>query len=187
MRSSAGGPNDLLLATGNRDHPGATPPRRSRRAEPIPGEAVAQGKVVLRRQDRLVGDRWTTTQDRHLDHHNGSTSTAPYYHLSGERMERVGEGVYEVRRGTFTTCEGDDPIWSFRFGSSTADLNSALYGTGASFWLRNIPIIPFLPFFGTAIRRERQTGFLYPEFGNSSSKGAFLKSPSSGRSATARI
>ncbi len=43
--------------------------------------------------------------------------------------------------------------------------------------MRNIPIIPFFPFFGAAIRRERQTGFLYPEFGNSSTKGAFLKIP----------
>ena len=43
--------------------------------------------------------------------------------------------------------------------------------------MRNIPIIPFVPFFGAAIRRERQTGFLYPEVGNSSTKGAFLKIP----------
>ena len=103
-------------------------------------------------------------------------------------MERVGEGVYEVRRGTFTTCEGDAPIWSFNFGSSTADLNDFVYGTGASFWVRNIPLIPFLPFFGAAIRRERQTGFLFPEVRQLGQKGASpQRSPSSGRSATARI
>ena len=187
-----GGPNDLLVATGNVEiTQGATRLLADRvELNRDTGEVVAQGKVVFfDGQDRLVGDR----VDYNLKTgtgivHNGSTSTAPYYHLSGERMERVGDGIYEVRRGTFTTCEGDDPIWSFKFGSSTADLNEALYGTGASFWVRNIPIIPFLPFFGAAIRRERQTGFLYPEFGNSSTKGGVRsRSPSSGRSATARI
>jgi LPS-assembly protein len=176
-----GGPNDLLVATGNVEiTQGATRLLADRvELNRDTGEVVAQGKVVFfDGQDRLVGDR----VDYNLKTgtgivYNGSTSTAPYYHLSGERMERVGEGIYEVRRGTFTTCEGDDPIWSFKFGSSTANLNDALYGTGASFWVRNIPIIPFFPFFGAAIRRERQTGFLYPEIGNSSTKGAFLKIP----------
>src|ERR1700675_118167 len=152
-----GGPNDLLVATGNVEiTQGATRLLADRvELNRDTGEAVAQGKVVFfDGQDRLVGDR----VDYNLKTgtgvvYNGSTSTAPYYHVSGERMERVGEVIYEVRRGTFTTCEGDDPIWSFRFGSSTADLNDAFYGTSASFWVRNIPLIPFVPFFGAAIRR----------------------------------
>src|SRR6185503_10293263 len=123
-----GGPNDLLVATGNVEiTQGATRLLADRvELNRDTGEVVAQGKVVFfDGQDRLVGDR----VDYNLKTgtgivYNGSTSTAPYYHLSGERMERVGEGIYEVRRGTFTTCEGDDPIWSFKFGSSTADLNS---------------------------------------------------------------
>jgi LPS-assembly protein len=176
-----GGPNDLLVATGNVEiTQGATRLLADRvELNRDTGEVVAQGKVVFfDGQDRLVGER----VDYNLKTgtgiiYNGSTSTAPYYHLSGERMERVGNGIYEVRRGTFTTCEGDDPAWSFKFGSSTADLNDVVYGTGASFWVRNIPLIPFVPFFGMAIRRERQTGFLFPEFGNSSTKGAFLRVP----------
>src|SRR2546422_4496971 len=30
---------------------------------------------------------------------------SPSYRIAGERLERVGEGVYRVRRGIFTTCE----------------------------------------------------------------------------------
>lgn len=176
-----GGPNDLLVATGNVEiTQGATRLLADRvEVNRDTGEAVAQGKVVFYDgQDRLVGDR----VDYNLKTgtgvvYNGSTSTEPYYHLSGERMERVGDGIYQVRRGTFTTCEGDDPVWSFKFGDSTADLNEAVYGTNASFWVKNIPILPFVPFFGAAIRRERQTGFLFPEFGNSSKKGASIKVP----------
>src|SRR5437660_862896 len=95
----------------------------------------------------------------------------------GERMERLVESVYHVKKGVFTTCEGDPPAWAFHFGSATADLNEFLYGTDASFWVRNIPLIPFVPFFAAAIRRERQTGFLFPKFGESSRLGYYTELP----------
>src|SRR5262245_23339784 len=176
-----GGSNDLFIATGNVEIiQGATRLLADRvEVNQQTGAVVAQGKVVFYDgNDRIGGER----VDYNLKTgtgvaYNGTTSTSPCSHRSGERMERVGEGIYEIRRGTFTTCEGDNPIWSFRFGSSTADLNDFIYGTGASFWVRNIPLVPFVPFFGTAIRRERQTGFLFPEFGSSNTKGGILKVP----------
>jgi LPS-assembly protein len=82
-----------------------------------------------------------------------------------------------VKKGVFTTCDGDPPDWAFHFGSATADLNEFLYGTNASFWVRNIPLIPFVPFFAAAIRRERQTGFLFPKFGESSRLGYYTELP----------
>ena len=176
-----GGPNDLLIATGNVEITQGASRILADRVElnRDTGEVVAQGKVVFfDGQDRLVGDRVGYNLKTGTGVvYNGSTSTAPYYHLSGERMERMGDGIYRVRRGTFTTCEGDDPPWSFKFGDSTLDLNEAIYGTGASFWVRNIPLIPFVPLFGAAIRRERQTGFLFPEFGNSNQRGLYAKIP----------
>ncbi|MEK7387103.1 MAG: LPS assembly protein LptD, partial [candidate division NC10 bacterium] len=88
------------------------------------------------------------------------------------------DSVHRVRRGIFTTCEDDaSPAWSFRFGSATADLDDLIYGTNASFWVKDIPLIPFVPFFAAAIRRERQTGFLPPKFGSSSRKGFFTEIP----------
>jgi LPS-assembly protein len=96
---------------------------------------------------------------------------APYYRIGGERMDRLGESVYKIQRGVFTTCEDDPPTWSFKFGSATADLEDFVYGSNASFWVKDVPLIPFFPFFAAAIRRERQTGFLFPKLGTSSSKG----------------
>src|SRR3989441_808508 len=92
--------------------------------------------------------------------------------------DRVGEGVYRVRRGIFTTCEdGESPAWSFRFGSATADLEDLIYGTNASFWAKGVPLVPFFPFFAAAIRRERQTGLLPPVFGTSGRRGFFAEIP----------
>src|SRR2546430_7817405 len=90
----------------------------------------------------------------------------------------MGGSVYRVRRGIFTTCDDDkSPAWSFRFGEATADVDDLVYGTNASFWAKDVPLIPFFPFFAAAIRRERQTGFLPPVFGTSSRRGFFTEIP----------
>jgi LPS-assembly protein len=143
------------------------------------GDAVATGRVTFYDgEDRLTGDRidYNIKTGTGVVHH-GRASTAPYYRLGGERMERVGESVYRVRRGFFTTCEDDPPSWAFHFDEATADLEDHLVGTGASFWVKDIPLIPFFPFFAAAIRRERQTGFLFPVFGTSSRRGAYAEIP----------
>ncbi len=176
-----GGPNDLLIAIGNVELTQGASRLLADRVElnRDTGEAVAQGKVIFfDGEDRLVGNR----VDYNLKTgtgvvYDGSTVTPPYYHLSGERMDRIGEGIYRVRQGVFTTCEGDEPDWAFKMGSGVANLNEGIYGTGGSFWVRNLPLIPYVPFFAAAIRRERQTGFLYPEFGSSSTKGLYAKVP----------
>src|SRR5262245_8658809 len=176
-----GGAQDLLIAVGNVElTQGATRLLADRiELNRDTGEAVAQGKVVFfDGQDRLVGER----VDYNLKTgtgvvYNGSTAAEPYYRVSGERMDRIGEGVYSVRRGVFATCEGDEPDWSFRFNAGEVELDEMAYGTTASFWVRNIPLLPYIPFFAAAIRRERQTGFLFPEYGSSTTQGFIAKVP----------
>jgi LPS-assembly protein len=176
-----GGGQDLLIAIGNVElTQGATRLLADRiELNRDTGEAVAQGKVVFfDGPDRLVGER----VDYNLKTgtgvvYNGSTSAEPYYRVSGERMDRIGDGVYSVRRGVFTTCEGAEPDWSFRFNAGEVELDEMAYGTTASFWVRNIPLLPYVPFFAAAIRRERQTGFLFPEYGSSTTQGFIAKVP----------
>jgi LPS-assembly protein len=176
-----GGATDLLIAVGNVEITRGGSRLLADRVELSreTGQAVAQGKAVFYDgPDRLVGERI----DYNLKTgtgvvHNASAFSAPFYRLSAERMDRVGESIYEVRRGVFTTCEGDDPSWSFHFGSGTADLDEVVYGRDASFWLKGVPVLPWVPFFAAALRRERQSGFLFPEYGQSSRKGFFTRVP----------
>ena len=175
------GPENLLVATGNVELTKGTTRLMADRIElnRATGDAVAQGRVIFYDgEDQLTGQRIE---------YNVKTGTgvvyqaeargAPYYRLSGERMERLGENVYRVKQGVFTTCEDDPPDWAVHFGSGTADLNEFVYGTNASFWVRTVPLIPYFPFFAAAIRRERQTGFLFPKFGYSTRKGAYGEFP----------
>lgn len=181
-RLEAVGPDDLLVATGNVEITRGTARLLADRVElnRATGDAVAQGRVIFYDgEDRLTAER--------IDYnvrtgtgvvYRGQAHTAPYYRIAGERMERLSDSVYRVYRGIFTTCEDEGaPAWSFRFGSATADLESYIWGTSASFWIKQVPVIPFVPFFAAAIRRERQTGFLFPRFGSSSNKGLFVEIP----------
>jgi LPS-assembly protein len=176
-----GGATNLVVATGNVEIVRGATRLLADRVElnRDTGEAIAQGKVVFfDGQDRLVGDR--------IDYnlrtgtgvvYNGSAFSAPYYRVGGDRMDRVGEGIYEMKGATFTTCEDDPPTWSFRVGEGTADLNEIIYGRHVSFWVGKVPLLPWFPFFAAAIRRERQSGFLFPAAGVSSRKGYFMKVP----------
>ncbi len=176
-----GGPTDLLIATGNVEITQGTSRLLADRVELSrdTGEAVAQGKVVFYDgQDRLIADRI----DYNLKTgtgvvYNGSAFAAPYYHLSGEQMTRIGPSTYRVQRGVFTTCEGDDPDWSIRINRAIADLEDIVYGRDASFWVKKFPLLPWVPFFAVALRRERQSGFLFPTYGSSSRKGLFARIP----------
>ncbi len=180
-RIEESGPDRLLIATGNVEITRGLARLTADRVElsRATGDAVATGRVIFYDgQDRLSGERLEYNLRTGTGViHDAQAFSAPYYRLSGERVERLGPSVYGIRRGIFTTCEDDPAAWSVHFGSATADLNGYLYGRDASFWVRSIPIIPFFPFFATALRRERQTGFLAPVVGNSSRKGLFAKLP----------
>ena len=169
------GPDRLLVATGNVEVTRGSSRLIADRIEinRETGDAVAQGRVVFYDgENELTGRRI----DYNLRTGTGvvyesEARVPPYYRIGAERMDRLGDSVYRMQRGVFTTCEDDPPAWSFKFGSATADLEDFVYGTNASFWVKNIPLIPFVPFFAAAIRRERQTGFLFPKLGHSNRRG----------------
>src|SRR5215813_10294878 len=138
---------------------------------------VATGNVeVTRGQGRLLADRVEINRATGVAY-QGEVHSAPYYRLTGERLERLGESTYRVQHGVFTTCEDEPPTWSFHLGEGTADLEDFVYGWNVSFWVKSLPIIPYFPFFAAAIRRERQTGFLPPLLGTSTTKGFYAEIP----------
>src|SRR5438128_11347737 len=175
-------PDNLVVATGNVELTRGTARLLADRVElnRATGDAVAQGRVIFYDgDDQLTGDRVEYNVNTGTGVvYRGRIRVAPFYRIGGERLERVGEKVYRVRRGIFTTCEDDaSPAWSFRFGSGTAGLDDLVYGTNASFWAKDVPLIPFFPFFAAAIRRERQALFPRPVFGRFTRRGVFAEVP----------
>ena len=73
---------------------------------------------------------------------------------------------------------GRDPAWSVRLGIGHGPPRRLdLWGTNASFWVWKIPVVPFIPFFATSLRRDRHSGLLATTFGTSSDKGFSVRQP----------
>jgi len=175
------GSDNLIVATGNVEVVRGPARMLADRVEinRATGDAVAVGRVTFYDGDqRLTGTR----MDCNIKTgpgvvYEGESHAPPYYRIMGEGLERLGDSVYRVRKGVFTTCEDDPPSWSFHMGTSNADLEDFVWGTNASFWVKSIPLIPFFPLFAAPLRKDRQSGFLTPIFGSSTQKGYYTEIP----------
>ena len=101
------------------------------------------------------------------------TSTAPFA-FTGKVVEKVSPERYLVYDGTITTCELPHPKWLFDARKVDVDVggNAKIYRT--DFALHGIPILWF-PYATHPVEKEsRQSGFLLPSAGHSSTNGYML-------------
>jgi LPS-assembly protein len=98
------------------------------------------------------------------------TSTAPFA-FTGKVVEKVSSDHYLVYDGTITTCELPHPNWLFRARKVNVDVgaNASIYNS--TFLLHGIPIFYFPYATHPAVRDARDTGFLVPTAGRSSTNG----------------
>jgi LPS-assembly protein len=92
-------------------------------------------------------------------------------------MEKLGENHYRVRDGSLTTCDAERPPWKFTVKEIEIK-EMALGGWGIAkgpiFYLEDIPVLYF-PWGVLPVRQERQSGFLIPTAGYSSTYGPEVK------------
>lgn len=98
------------------------------------------------------------------------TSTAPFA-ISGKVVEKTSSDHYLVYDGTITTCELPHPNWKFEAHKVVVDVggNASIYHS--NFLLHGMPIFYF-PYATHPVSHEaRQSGFLVPTGGRSSTNG----------------
>jgi LPS-assembly protein len=92
--------------------------------------------------------------------------------LSGSRIQKLQGQSYHIDDGFFTTCLCEDgpPTWKV----SADEIDVTREGSGrirrAVFYIMDVPVF-YLPYAVFPVKSERQTGLLFPEFGNSSKSG----------------
>ena len=140
--------------------------------------AYAEGHVILTvGNDRLAGsylEMDLESERGYLD--NGTIFIRESnYHISGNRIERVGPDLYTIDRGVVTTCDGDPPDWKIGGRDIKVHENGSGSAWNAVVYARDVPLLysPYVSFPG----KDRQTGFLFPEMGYSSRKGFFYSQP----------
>ena len=141
--------------------------------------ALARGNVVLTvGQDILSGSK----VDIDLEKQVGWIENAVLFlkennfHITADKIEKTGEKTYHIDRATFTTCDGPSPSWKI----SGRDVKIKEDGSGTARHVvlraRKVPVL-YSPYFRYPARKDRQTGFLVPQFGETKRKGYFYSQP----------
>jgi LPS-assembly protein len=101
------------------------------------------------------------------------TSTNPVV-FSGKVVEKRGQDEYVIYHGTVTSCELPHPKWTFSAGKIVLVVGSKARIHNTVFHIKGVPVI-YLPYAAPPVERlGRESGFLLPTFGTSSSKGTIL-------------
>ncbi len=101
------------------------------------------------------------------------TTSNPFF-ITGKVVEKTAPDHYVVHGGTVTTCELPHPKWQFKAHEIVVEVGATARIYHTSFGIHGIPILYF-PFATLPAQRlPRQSGFLIPNFGTSSTKGAIL-------------
>ena len=98
------------------------------------------------------------------------TTTNPFF-FTGHVIEKLGPDHYMVTDGTVTTCELPRPKWEFAAQRINIEVGGHATIYHSNFRLEGIPILYF-PFATHPLQKNpRESGFLVPSIGRSSTRG----------------
>jgi len=142
-------------------------------------DVVAEGGVVLTEgEDILRCDRL----ELNIETKKGTIYRGKIFlkkknfHVTGSKMEKLGESEYRVHDATVTTCDARLPYWMFTVKRLDVDIEGFGQGWWAGFRVLDIPVLYF-PWAMFPVKRDRQSGFLFPYFGSSSKWGPEFRLP----------
>lgn len=99
-------------------------------------------------------------------------SPNPLY-FEAEEAERLDENSYRVRGAWLTVCDPGRPVWKFYAPSATVRLKKSVHLENGNFRVFSIPIL-YLPYATLPAQKHRDSGFLVPDAGHTSQKGAVI-------------
>src|SRR5437016_1875802 len=131
---------------------------------------AARGSYNVNSESGKFEDVTGTIGVKLRNNRNVLTGPNPFF-FHGRVVEKTGPDHYVVTDGTITTCELPRPKWTFvaHKVDVEAGANAKIYRT--NFRLEGIPVL-YLPFATHPVQKApRQSGFLIPNIGRSSTRG----------------
>ena len=96
-------------------------------------------------------------------------SPNPIY-FEAEEAERLNESTYKIHKAWMTVCDPKRPTWKFYAPEATVYMQTSVHLENGNFRLFSIPVL-YLPYATFPAEKQRASGFLIPDIGESSSKG----------------
>jgi lipopolysaccharide assembly outer membrane protein LptD (OstA) len=102
------------------------------------------------------------------------------YKMQGREVRKTGDQTYEFVDARFTTCrcpkkDERDP-WAVTAKTATLDLDGYGRAHNSTLQILGVPVF-WVPYAVYPLKRERQTGFLFPQVGTSSRTGGDITLP----------
>ena len=98
------------------------------------------------------------------------------YKVVGEEVSRVGKGDIFLKNASYTTCKDCPNSWSFLGENIFITPGEYVRIKGAYFVVNGVNVL-YLPYFFFPIKKERESGFLFPQMSVNLNDGTFLQVP----------
>ncbi len=140
------------------------------------GYMEATGNVRMTEADETVDCQRMEydTQTETGKFYQADAFVQPYNWFTADEVHKTGKNSYKLFDTTFTTCSGDDPAWSLSASSAKIDVGGYFSAFNVAGWAKSVPVF-YSPYIIYPIKSERETGFLVPKLGYSSTMGAFIQ------------
>jgi LPS-assembly protein len=99
-------------------------------------------------------------------------SSNPLY-FEADEAERLDEHTYRIKKAWMTVCDPDKPTWKFYAPEATVYLQKSVHLENGDFRIFSIPVL-YLPYATFPAGKERESGFMIPNVGDSSNKGYIM-------------
>ena len=96
-------------------------------------------------------------------------SPNPIY-FEAEVAERVDQNTYKIHKAWMTVCDPEKPTWKFYAPEATVYMQKSVHLENGNFRLFSVPVL-YLPYATFPAEKERTSGFMIPDIGESSAKG----------------
>lgn len=140
-------------------------------------DVTAEGNVVY--ED--LGDRIECERMQlNLETKKGTLEKARVFiktgnvYINGSEIEKTGESQYKIKKGKFTTCGWDKPEWTFTSDEVDITVEGYAKTKSTTFHILGVPVF-YVPWGIFPVKKDRQSGFLMPQFAQSSEDGTKFK------------
>jgi LPS-assembly protein len=93
--------------------------------------------------------------------------------FDAELVERVDQNTYHIHDAWLTVCKPSKALWKFYAPDATIKMQQSVHISNGNFRLLSVPVL-YLPYATLPVEKARNSGFLVPEIGNSTTKGLVL-------------
>ncbi len=139
-------------------------------------DAVTEGHVIIDQGPvRLTGDRGVFNLDSKTGTlFNATGAMQPDMYFTGEKIEKTGDTTYRLTNGMLTSCDLENPSWSFHLASADVTLDDYAHMRDVSFRAHRVPLF-YTPVLVWPTKRDRSRGFLIPRITFTSKFGSRLE------------